>query len=139
MKLLPSIAALGVLIGAAVQGSLADTPESAAETSARTWLGLIDSGDYAKSWDASAKYFRNSVPQSQWVSRISAVRGPLGTVKSRRLTSARFERSLPGAPDGEYVIVQFSTSFEHKADATETVTPMKDSDGEWRVSGYFIR
>jgi hypothetical protein len=134
-----SIAALTVLIGAAVQGSVADTPENAAETCARTWLGLIDSGEYAKSWDASAKYFRNSVPQSQWVSPISAVRSPLGSVKSRRLTSAHYERSLPGAPDGEYVIIQFSTSFEHRAEATETLTPMKDPDGQWRVSGYFIR
>ena len=60
-------------------------------------------------------------------------------MKSRRLVSARFERSLPGVPDGEYVIVQFNSSFEHKADATETVTPMKDPDGQWRVSGYFIK
>jgi len=132
-------AALAVLIVAAAQGTVADTPEAAAETSARTWLGLIDTGEYAKSWDAAAKYFRNSMAQSQWVSRISSVRAPLGALKSRRLMSARFERSLPGAPDGEYVIVQFSSSFEHKAEATETVTPMRDPDGQWRVSGYFIR
>ena len=25
------------------------------------------------------------------------------------------------------------------ASAVETVTPMKDPDGEWRVSGYFIK
>lgn len=139
MKLLASIALFAVVTGAGVQGSIADTPESAAETAALTWLGLIDSGAYARSWDAAAQFFRNSLPQSQWVTRISAVRGPLGSVKSRRLLSARFERSLPGVPDGEYVIVQFNSSFEHKADATETVTPMKDPDGEWRVSGYFIQ
>jgi len=134
-----TVAALAVLIVAAVQFTVADTPEAAAETSARTWLGLIDTGAYAKSWDTAAKYFRNSMAQSQWVSRISAVRAPLGALKSRRLMSARFERSLPGAPDGEYVIVQFSSSFEHKGEATETVTPMRDPDGQWRVSGYFIR
>ena len=46
---------------------------------------------------------------------------------------------LPGAPDGEYVVFQFSTAFEHKRAAVETVTPMMDADGQWRVSGYFVR
>ena len=46
---------------------------------------------------------------------------------------------LPGAPDGEYVVFQFDTQFERKRAAVETVTPMRDPDGSWRVSGYFIR
>jgi ribosomal protein S17E len=37
------------------------------------------------------------------------------------------------------VVIQFKTSFEHNPDAVETVTPMKDSDGQWRVSGYYIK
>jgi hypothetical protein len=138
MKLLASVATLAVLIGA-FQASVADTPEASAEAAAQTWLGLVDAGDFAKSWDTSSRYFRNSVPQSQWASQVSAVRGPLGAVKSRRIASAKFARSLPGAPDGEYVVITFSTSFEHKAEATETVTPVKDPDGQWRVSGYFVR
>jgi len=40
---------------------------------------------------------------------------------------------------GGYVVIKFNTNFEHQAAATETVTPMKDSDGEWRVSGYYIK
>jgi hypothetical protein len=47
--------------------------------------------------------------------------------------------TLPGVPDGEYVVVQFDTSFEKKKTAIETVTPMKEPDGRWRVSGYFIK
>jgi hypothetical protein len=66
-------------------------------------------------------------------------RAPLGAVINRKLLSARAATELPGAPDGEYVIFQFSTTFEHKRAATETVTPMRDSDGQWRISGYFIR
>jgi hypothetical protein len=47
--------------------------------------------------------------------------------------------SLPGAPDGEYVVIQFMSSFENKRFAIETVTPMKDKDAKWRVSGYYMR
>lgn len=47
--------------------------------------------------------------------------------------------SLPGAPDGKYVVIQYDTSFENKKAAVETVTPMLDKDGKWRVSGYYIK
>jgi hypothetical protein len=60
-------------------------------------------------------------------------------VKARKVKSATFTRTLPGAPDGEYVVIQFESQFENKAAAIETVTPMHDKDGVWRVSGYFIK
>jgi hypothetical protein len=138
MKRLAGMAAL-VLLGAWAQTFAADDPVPAAEAAAQSWLALIDSANYAQSWTTAAKHFRDSVPESQWESQAAAVRGPLGAVKSRRIAAARFARSLPGAPDGEYVVIQYATSFEHKAEATETVTPMKDADGQWHVTGYFIR
>jgi ribosomal protein S17E len=46
---------------------------------------------------------------------------------------------MPGAPDGEYVILQFETTYEKKRQAIETVAPMKEKDGKWRVAGYFIK
>ena len=70
---------------------------------------------------------------------VRAVRDPLGKVTTRKLKSATYTKSLPGAPDGEYVVIQYESSFEHKQSAVETVTPMLDKDGKWRVSGYFIK
>jgi len=37
------------------------------------------------------------------------------------------------------VVFQFSTSFENKASAVETVTAMKGEDETWRVAGYYIK
>jgi hypothetical protein len=37
------------------------------------------------------------------------------------------------------VVVQFTSSFTNKNGAVETVTPMLDQDGKWKVSGYFIK
>jgi predicted SnoaL-like aldol condensation-catalyzing enzyme len=58
---------------------------------------------------------------------------------SRKVKSATYTTSLPGAPDGQYVVIQFNTSFENKKSRVETVTPRMDSDGKWRVSGYYIK
>jgi len=113
--------------------------EKAAEDSASKWLGLVDAGDYASSWDEAAQYFKNAVSKEQWTEKVKAVREPLGKINSRKLTSATYKTSLPGDPDGEYVVIQYDYSFEHKKSATETVIPMLDKDGQWRVSGYFIR
>lgn len=37
------------------------------------------------------------------------------------------------------VVIQFDATFERKAQAVETVTPMLDKDGQWKVSGYYIK
>jgi len=113
--------------------------EKAALQAADAWLQLFDSGQYAKSWEEAAKYFRNAVPQDKWQRSAEVFREPLGKLVSRQLKSTRYTTSAPGAPDGEYVIIQYTTSFENKKSAIETVTPMLDSDDKWRVSGYFIK
>jgi hypothetical protein len=106
---------------------------------AEDWLKLVDDGKFAESWKEAAEYFKGMVNQSQWEQSIQSVRVPLGAVISRRLKAKNFATSLPGAPDGEYVVIQFATSFENKTSAVETITPMMDKDGQWRVSGYYIK
>jgi hypothetical protein len=126
----------------ALSGSLlfaADKPEETAQKSAEQWLALVDAGKYAGSWKTAAGYFQTAVSQDQWKHSIAAVRKPLGDLVSRKLKSAQYTKSLPGAPDGEYVVLQFDTSFAKKKEAVETVTPMLDKDGKWKVSGYYIK
>lgn len=113
--------------------------ETAAAAAAKTWLALIDSGQYGDSWEIAAAYFKSAITKERWQQTLTVVRKPLGKLVSRELSSKTYMQSLPGAPDGEYVVIQFATSFENKKSATETVTPMLDSDGSWRVSGYYIK
>lgn len=117
----------------------AETPEREALEVAEAWLAVVDSGDYAKSWDTAAAYFKGAITKEKWEQALEGVRPPLGKVLSRKVKAKQFATSLPGAPDGEYVVIQYETSFENKSTAVETVTPMKDEDGKWRVSGYFVR
>lgn len=113
--------------------------EAAAVTAAKVWLALVDAGKYAESWTTAAGFFKGVVKQEQWVEAMTGVRTPLGKNTSREVKSATYMTALPGAPDGKYVVIQFQASFENKRSAVETVTPMLDKDGKWRVSGYFIK
>ncbi len=111
----------------------------AAEAAATPWLELVDQGDFSGSWNQASKLFKSAVTQQKWTDQLSAVRGPLGKLVSREVKSVEYTTTMPGAPDGEYVVIQFNTSFENKRRAIETVTPMKEKDGSWKVSGYFIQ
>ena len=115
-------------------GSIAD-----AKAAAESWLAASDSGSPAAAWDQAARIFKSNVSKTAWTSAFYAARSPLGALKSRQLRSALYTRSVPGAPPGEYVVIQYDSQFENKANAVETVTPMREPDGSWRVSGYFIR
>ena len=139
MKTLLAIsAATLILIGFSAS---ADDGEAVAKAqiAAKSWLALTDGAKYGQSWDDAASAFKGAVTKADWERAIKGVRAPLGAVKTRKVKSAAFTRTLPGAPDGEYVIIQFESQFENKATAIETVTPMHDKDGAWRVSGYYIK
>lgn len=115
-----------------------DQKTTDAKAAAIRRLALADQGSYAASWDQAAAPFRAAVTRPAWQDALQAVRAPLCAVRARAPKSAVFSRSLPGAPDGEYVVIQYLTEFEHKPDAVETVTPMREKDGSWKVSGYFV-
>jgi Protein of unknown function (DUF4019) len=111
----------------------------AAETATQSWLKFVDSGDYSQSWVEASSLFKAAVTEKEWERQLQAARGPLGALFDRKLKSAEYKTTLPGAPDGQYVVIQYDSSFANKKSAVETVTAMLDKDGQWRVSGYFIR
>lgn len=103
------------------------------------WLQLIDEKKYEESWEQAADYFRNAVPAEEWKQLLAGFRGPLGDIQRRKLVIDEETTSLPGAPDGRYHVLQFSSTFANKELATETVTLMRGEDGIWRAAGYFIK
>jgi hypothetical protein len=131
--------AFGVVL---LVGSLAfagGDKEQAASGEATAWLAVVDGGRYGESWDRASSIFRSAIGRDGWVAALAQTRAPLGHLKSRRLKSATFTTQPPGAPAGQYVIVQFESSFDHLPSGIETVTPALDADGKWRVAGYFIK
>jgi hypothetical protein len=116
-----------------------ETAEKKAVEASDAWLKLCDSGRYSESWGTAAEFFRNAISKEQWNQSLNAARKPLGKVIKRTVKSRQYATSLPGAPDGEYVVIQYETSFEKKKVSIETVTPMLEKDGKWRVSGYYIK
>jgi len=89
--------------------------EAEAQKAAQAWLARVDAGKYAQSWEEAAAIFRGAVTKDRWVSAVQSARGPLGMLQSRKPKSAEHKTSLPGAPDGQYVVIQYDAVFANKA------------------------
>lgn len=109
-----------------------------AETAARNWLQWADAGDYAATWQQSAALFQARVTPQEWQRLLHQARTPLGRVVTRTLKSAHATRTLPGVPEGEYLVLQFETAFA-QGTRIETITPVQEPSGTWKVSGYYLR
>lgn len=137
-KVIQLILSLAMMTGIVRADALSDK-ETEAIVAAQQWLSLCDQNKHDESWEAAASFFRKAVTKGQWEQVITAVRAPLGKMMTRDVKSKNYQTSIPGAPDGEYVIIQFNTAFENKNETVETVTMMLDQDRGWRASGYFIK
>ena len=104
-----------------------------------TRLAMLDHGRYTETWDSAATPFRDAVTKADWKTAVTKARGPFEPFGARTLMSATFATALPGAPAGEYVVLQYRTLVAGGRAVVETITPMKEKDGRWRVAGYYIR
>jgi hypothetical protein len=112
--------------------------ELAAANAAAEWLKLVDAGQYGKSWEETASIFRQKVPREQWVEGLPKNRAEYGKFNSRRIDATQYRRSMPGAPEGDYVAVRFISDYEKNGAADEIVMMMLDK-GAWRPIGYMLR
>jgi hypothetical protein len=142
-KILWALAAAGtcLLVAAALLGDEPPTKAEkarmkAGEEAALAWLALVDSGDYARSWRESAGLFKKEVTQGEWEQSAKAARETFGKLLSRSLKAGEYGRATPGDTRGEYLILVYDSSFEKRKTAAETVVPVKEKDGVWRVAGY---
>lgn len=116
-----------------------EAAEKAAVTAAQAWLGQIDAGNYGRSWNDASAYFKGAMTEKGWSDALTGARKPLGKLVSRKFGKAQNVKSLPGAPDGNYVVMQYETSFANKKSAVETVTFVQEKDGKWKAAGYYIK
>ncbi len=133
------IGVVALLLGSATAGQTQEEEKAEARTAAREWLALLDAQEYDQTWKTAGALLKAAVSQEEWSAKLSVTLGPLGKVESRAVRSTEYSTTMPGAPDGEYVVVQFDTTFESKQTALENVVMRKQPDGTWRVAGYRIR
>ncbi len=106
-------------------------PESHLLQAVESWLAIVDGGDYAKSWNVAAPYFRQVITREEWIQRLERVRRPLGSHVVRRFDSVEIPLGRQKA------IVKYHTTFD-EVSYTETITFAQQPSGDWRAISYLI-
>ncbi len=109
-----------------------------ASNAAKEWVALLDDHQWEESWRDAAAQFKSKISAAQWTAMVQPIRQPLGAVSSRTIQSTTRASSLPGAPAGDYEVLQFLTNFAKKPGSVETVALSHEGSG-WKVTGYYIR
>lgn len=110
----------------------------AATAAATEFLQMVDSGRYADSWQITAKYLQKKVPLADWETKLMKIRDTFGPLAGRELEDLNFTAPAEELPEQEAILLEYDSRFKLKA-MNEIVTVVHDTDGSWRVVGYFIQ
>jgi hypothetical protein len=104
-------------------------------TASKTWVALIDAGQYDDSYAFGCDAMHDKVRQDRWSVVLKALRAPWGPVVNRTQVSHVYEPNGYEGTEGEFMVVTYQTSFQKLSGATEVVI-LKWEDGKWRGAGY---
>jgi len=106
---------------------------------ASQFLFLVDTEEYAKSWEVSSERLKKMLTQKAWNEQITKIRSFLGPIIERIHQDISYTDSAIDVPSGEYVVMTFISKFELRERVTETITLMLGDNDQWQVVGYFLR
>jgi hypothetical protein len=106
---------------------------------AAQFLFLVDTEEYARSWEVTSENLKTILTQEAWNEQIAKIRSFLGPIVERIHHDISYTDSAIGVPAGEYVVMTFISRFALRERVIETITLMLDSNNQWQVAGYFLR
>ena len=106
---------------------------------AAQFLSLVDAAEYGRSWQQGAELLKEKVSREQWIDQLTKIHALYGALIERSHRESTFTTSALDSPDGEYIILQYESSFKNKESVNETVIATLEPDGNWRVAGYHIQ
>ena len=105
---------------------------------AESYLELLDQDRYPDAWREMSTLFHALGNQDLWLSRQKLIRSAYGPLAARQFYRLDYRQSFNLSPDGLYVIVQFKSSYQHKAETTETVVLDCRSAPDCSIREYVI-
>ncbi len=110
-----------------------------ATVAAMDFLQLVDAGDYETARKEGASLLKEKVTLNDWIARLAGVQSRLGPVIKRKQIEASYSTTARNSPEGEYVMLTYTSNFKQKVGVSETIIVMLDKNRGWRVAGYFFK
>lgn len=107
-----------------------------AQQAAEDYLALIDSRQYAKTWERAGPAAKGMTSELVWINTLKLT-GKMPLPDGRKLQGFGFSTRVDvRVPEGEYVVVQY-VRRAGGISATEKVV-MQQHEGRWKIIGYFV-
>ncbi len=133
--LFAALATLALITAPKAIASSNDDPSVAALAASKSWISLIDAGNYTESYAFACGAMHEKVAEDRWELILKALRAPWGRVADRQQISHVYKPNGFEGTEGEFMVITYDTTFAKALEATEVVV-LKKEDGEWRGAGY---
>lgn len=102
---------------------------------AEKFLLLIDENKYQETWEWLSSNVKKTMTEEQWIADLKGFRKPLGDLLQRKLlhVTESYDEDI-----GNYLIIQYESSFETKKTKGEAVSVIRDSKNGFKILGYSI-
>ena len=103
---------------------------------AESFFELRDAGSLQQAWWEGSEILHQTTRMDRWMEDMRIQSELMGDLVKRSLRSRVQRSTMPGLPDGEYVILLYDVSFEHKKAGLEILVMLHDASGDWRLVSY---
>ena len=133
------VASLLWIIVPAINKTPSDLVLKDALAAASEFLYLVDTEEYAKSWEVTSATLKKMLTKTAWTDEIDRLRSFLGPIVERIHHDITYTDSADDVPEGEYVVMTFISKFQLSERVLEKLTLMLGDNDQWQVVGYFLK
>lgn len=133
------VASLLWIIVPAINKTPSELVANQALAAAAEFLYLVDTEEYAKSWEVTSGVLKEMLTQADWNQEIDRLRSFLGPIVERLQHEITYTATASDVPSGEYVVMTFVSKFALSERVFEKLTLMLGDNDRWQVVGYFLK
>ena len=103
---------------------------------ANVWLEKINNKNFSEAYDQYSEKVKANSDSTYWLKAINQLMIEFGGLKSRELSSSKFENTIDGLGDGFYVFLEFKSLYKNINLCDEYVLLGQNDNLKWKILRY---
>ena len=103
---------------------------------ANIWLDKINNKNFSEAYDQYSEKVKANSDSTYWLKAINQLMIEFGGLKSRELSSSKFENTIEGLGDGFYVFLEFKSLYKNINLCDEYVLLGQNDNLKWKILRY---
>ena len=103
---------------------------------ANIWFDKINNKNFSEAYDQYSEKVKANADSTYWLKAINQLMIEFGGLKSRELSSSKFENTIEGLGDGFYVFLEFKSLYQNIDLCDEYVLLGQNDKLKWKILRY---